>query len=167
MTSGKSLYLCNKYVKYSIKQKKKVLSLNHSEDTRYGSNNICAHNGVSVPAKSVSTLMDLDISDYDIILLDEGQFFPDLMDFINKIESTNISIYISGLKSDIWDEKFGWLIDLIPRASNVKCLKAYCDFCTKHGSYNRRKGQLINRGVKQIDNGQYYIVCSDHKNVYL
>ncbi len=51
----------------------------YAKDTRYSDENVASHDRQlmkSVPATSLMTVMDM-VDNYDVIAVDEGQFFPD------------------------------------------------------------------------------------------
>ena len=60
----------------------KVLVVNYSEDTRYGKECIASHDKVLEQAVCVNTLASIQhlvqSGDYQVVAIDEGQFFPDL-----------------------------------------------------------------------------------------
>lgn len=68
----------------------------------------------------------------DIILIDEGQFYKDLYDFIRAelFREDNKKVYIvAGLASDYKMESIGDMIKLIPMADTIQKLYAYCVYC--------------------------------------
>ena len=71
-----------------------------------------------------------EISASDIILINEGQFFEDLYDAaIYLVEKLKKRVYIAGLDGDFKQEKFGRLLDLIPKCDEVIKLHAICAKC--------------------------------------
>ena len=61
------------------------------------------------------------INNTNDILIDEAQFFTDLMEILYIVEKLNKNVYIFGLDGDFKRNKFGNILDLIP----------YCDTITK------------------------------------
>ncbi len=112
----------------------KVLVINYAHDTRYGSNCIASHDLDTVPARSVlhlGELSDEEIAAYDVIVIDEGQFFDDLR---NHVESwvdkhDKLQVVVSGLDGDASRRPFGQMLDLVPIAENVLRLSSYCAVC--------------------------------------
>ena len=70
----------------------------------------------------------------DVILINEGQFFSNLKEFVISIlegnyKGRNKKIYISGLDGDFKREKFGQILDLIPLCDKVEKLSSLCSIC--------------------------------------
>ena len=78
MFSGKTSELV-KRVRRSMAASKKCLLINYKGDTRYGLEPVLStHDDVHMAAKSVLTLGEMENAawNYDVIAIDEGQFFP-------------------------------------------------------------------------------------------
>ena len=58
------------------------------------------------------------------IMINEAQFFPDLVEFVKEFSQRNIYVY--GLDGDFKQEKIGYILDLIPLCDTVTKLKATC-----------------------------------------
>ena len=73
MFAGKTtemIRIVNKY-KYA---KKRCLFIKHVIDDRYNKKYITTHNKITEIATTATKLMNLDVSNYDVIGIDEGQF---------------------------------------------------------------------------------------------
>ena len=134
MFSGKTLFLINKFNELNDNGES-VLVINHNLDNRYSYTNIVAHNGKCMPISIMAEkLMDIKCDDYkncQNILINEGQFFPDLFEFTKKLLVENKYIYISGLDGDFKQKKFGQILDLIPICDKITKLNAKCSLCLK------------------------------------
>ena len=114
MFSGKSTELlrrCNRYKAIG----KQILLINHENDTRTD-NKIKTHNNVTQEAVKISKMSELfsnhnDVfNNADVIGIDEAQFFDDLHSFVEKAESYNKIIIISGLDGDSNRKPFGEIL---------------------------------------------------------
>lgn len=78
-----------------------------------------------------NTLEESTIYDnYDVIGIDEGQFFGiEIISFVEKYLVKKKIIIIAGLIADFKREKFGHLLDMLPSADKLKYKKAYCSEC--------------------------------------
>ncbi len=179
MFSGKTSYLLGEIAKLA-ELNNKILYLNIEFDTRsssmFSTHNPFFDNHVDfVKKESISknvtmtktkTLLDIDINNYDIIIVDEAHFFDDLVDFTNKCLENKKFIIVAGLQADFKGHKFGKILDLIPICTNVKRLHAYCSECSKHRKcriaiYSKR----ITKSKKINDIGgsdKYIPVCREH-----
>ena len=75
----------------------------------------------------------LAIKNYKVIGIDEAQFFPDLKEFLLKIEHNKIKIVIAGLDGDFNRNPFGQILECIPLSNSVTKLNAL-DMSSKDGS---------------------------------
>lgn len=75
-------------------------------------------------------LSNLDISQYNIIGIEEGHFFQDIYDtVINWVRVQNKHIFLVGLDGDINQKPFIELLKLIPHADSAEKLTAHCKLC--------------------------------------
>lgn len=134
MFSGKSTEMMRRCSREEIIGKK-VLYVNHEFDTRTG-NFVQTHTQHRKDAIKLSKLNDLSDNtflQYDVIGIDEGQFFPDLLEFVLKCEKHNKTVIISGLDGDSNRKPFGQILDCIPLCNSVVKLTAM-DMVDKDGS---------------------------------
>lgn len=122
--------------------KRSVLSFKHEIDKRYTSGNeIVTHDGAAI--KNVISCHELipyieEASKYDVVLIDEGQFFNDIKAFCEAVNSTEKTIVISALSGDYKKEMFRPVIDLIPMADQIDHLKATCVKCGDDAAFTAR-----------------------------
>lgn len=145
MFSGKTEYLINIYNKF--KDQKKIFVINHNLDNRYSTNYIVSHNGnkikINMKVNNLSEISLNSINNFQIFIINEGQFFPDLIEFVNNLIAQKKHIYISGLDGDYKQEKFGQILDLIPICDNITKLKSICNIChEKKGIFSKRTVEL-------------------------
>jgi len=142
MFSGKSTWLNLELTKFAD-QGKNVLKIIHDTDHRHdvahSDSSGSTHNTTftclspKITCLSSSFLNSIDVSDFDIIGVDEAQFFPDLLStIIFWIDSLNKQLFVVGLDGDINRKPFGSILNLIPYADNVKKLNAVCRICIDH-----------------------------------
>mgnify|MGYP001397688813 CR=1 FL=1 len=135
MFSGKSTELIRRTSCYNAIGKK-VLRINHSNDTRTD-NNIQTHSNIKKSAIKVSSLMSLVDNPIfiasDVIGIDESQFFDDLYEFIITIEPLHKIIIVAGLDGDFKRRPIGQILQIIPLCDEVVKLHAM-DMVDKDGS---------------------------------
>ena len=66
------------------------------------------------------------LKQYDIIGIDEGQFFPDLVEICQKLVLLKKVVIVAALNADYKMEPFPNVSKLISKADKIKLLKAYC-----------------------------------------
>ena len=135
MFSGKTTELIRIYNRYTNCEMPCCV-INHSCDKKRWNDttDMANHNGTRIPCIYVEKLKDIVnmVGEYDIFLINEGQFFEDLYDIVNLL--TNLhkkKVYISGLDGDFKRRKFGSILDVIPLCDDVIKIKAICKRCKK------------------------------------
>lgn len=91
------------------------------------------------------------------IMINEAQFFPDLVEFVKEFMSKhmNKNIYVYGLDGDFKQEKIGFILDIIPLCDSVQKLKANCA-CGEPAIFSKR---LSEETDQYQPNAQYIPVC--------
>lgn len=123
--------------------KKKICMIKHSIDTRYSpESKIINHDGYQSTHSDIfitSHLSDIidKVSTYDCILIDEGQFFPDLKSFCVMFAKTK-QIVIAGLLSDFKKEAFQPISDVLPISDKIIHLSALCTLCGEKAPFTSR-----------------------------
>lgn len=133
MFAGKTTELVREVRRCRIRGKH-VLVINFAGDERYGADDfVYTHDSDRVPCIKVSKLSDIvlpDILAADVIAINEGQFFPDLFDFVTKtVEIYNKRVIVTALDGDSNRAEFGDTLRLIPFADKYIKLYAFCSFC--------------------------------------
>ena len=149
-----------------------VVVINHSIDTRYDSGEIeymlSTHDKVKIPCIKTNNLLDLyadnsslndAISLSDVILINEGQFFSDLVAFVECMLTENKKIYVCGLDGDFKRNKFGQILDLISLSDKVTKLTSLCSLCKNGipGIFSKRLTQEKEQTV--VGSDIYIPVC--------
>ncbi len=147
MYSGKTSKLIELYKQFKFCGVN-TLVINYSEDTRYSKDMLSTHDMNMIPCIMVSTLSEVadivnekseDINASDkhfgnasVILINEGQFFKDIVEWVNKAVSVyKKCVYICGLDGDFKRQLFGNWLELIPLCDTVEKLHSYCSGCKK------------------------------------
>lgn len=140
MFSGKSTMLTDTVRKFVYKGMKTVL-VNFAADKRYDKEGkIVTHEQVKYNALSCYQLQDnfTELMKYDVIGIDEGQFFPDLVEVSETLCKNGKIVVISALSGNFKMEPFENVSKLISKADKIKLLKAYCYFCHKRAGFSLR-----------------------------
>lgn len=75
---------------------------------------------------------------YNVIAIDEGQFFPDLVEFAEKLANEGHVVIVAALDGTFQRKPFGSVLELIPLAEKVDKLSAVCIDCGKEAAFTRR-----------------------------
>ena len=140
MFSGKSTRLIERIRKYVYKNKKTIM-IKFIGDQRYSKKSeVVTHDLIkydSIDCRNLTDSFD-QLKDYDIIGVDEGQFFPDLVEVSEKLAQLNKTVIIAALNGDFRMEPFPVIARIIPKADKIKLLKAYCFNCHKDAKFSLR-----------------------------
>jgi thymidine kinase len=133
MWAGKSSCILSKIRRYEAIGWS-VMTITSSLDERYGSHVIANHDRDSVPAVAVTKLMpflnDEKYKGSRLIVLEESQFFPDLVDFVlTAVEKDKKHVLCVGLDGDSERRPFGDILKLIPYCDTVEKITSLCSEC--------------------------------------
>ena len=125
-----------------------VSIINHTIDKRYHDTMLSTHDKVMAPCLQANKLSDIWtnsgfiesgnqsdkyahnlLKSSDVILINEGQFFPDLYEVVVDMLNNNKKVYVCGLDGDFERKKFGTILDLIPLCDKVNKLTSLCSLC--------------------------------------
>lgn len=144
MFSGKSTELHRRIRRHKIAGRS-VLLIKYKDDTRYahicGSNANVTHDHQTLPAHSAKELMgnmDNIAHNYDVIGIDEGQFFGDVVAFCDRWANKGKVVICAALDGTYEREMFNDILKLVPMAESVDKLTSVCAMCSKDASFTLR-----------------------------
>lgn len=184
MFGGKSLYALHimeshaKAYKKLYGEKSVILYINHSLDLRDGEGvPFSTHSDIILPealdkigvtylrASKLSDVKNDFINNYKLVVIDEAQFFPDLIEKVLYIaEKLGINVYAMGLTIDYKRGMFGELGKLSLLADEPITLRTtFCHFCSKKGIMKKAiyTHRLIDDSKNQVEIGSdnYVVLC--------
>ena len=182
MFSGKTTQLLSELTRFVDVSDKPCILINHVFDNReFGIGDVSSHNssfkGVSHKIQTYKTndLHKIKVDEFDIIGIDEAQFFENLENIVDSWIQKGKNVVVSGLISDAFMKPFGEIFKLIPKADKViqvhsickECLNEYVGILTPD-ILNSMKAPFTMRiagGCDQIEVGaadKYIPVCRKH-----
>lgn len=122
-----------------------VLVLSHSLDTRSTLSAITSHTGVNIPAVPVGDVESLaevaHAEDYDLIAIDEAQFFgPDLVVTVFELVERGATVIVEGLSVTFDGDPFEPMPTFMAVAEDVLKLTAVCTICGRDAVFHQRVG---------------------------
>jgi thymidine kinase len=157
-----------------------VAVINHSIDERYDEELLSTHDKIKIPCIKTEKLFDVwadnisleenvvkipriqdkfKLAACSVVLINEGQFFPDLLEFVNILLKEKKKVYVCGLDGDFERKKFGYVLDLIPLCDQVRKLASLCSIC-KNGTPGIFSMRLTNEKEQTLVGSENYIpVC--------
>lgn len=162
MYSGKTSKLLEIYKQYKFCNVP-IEVINYSEDTRYHDTMLSSHDEIMIPCIQTLKMRDVmneeRIQNAHVILINEGQFFEDLVPVVLELVQLKKKVYVSGLDSDFERKKFGTLLDLIPICDKVTKIHSLCSLC-KDGTAGIFSLRLTQEKEQKVIGAECYIpVC--------
>lgn len=141
MFSGKTTRLIQELTRFvdvtAVSHNTKCLFINHIFDDRNKDIGISSHGssfkGISnlIDVVQCDNLEELNVIDYNVIGIDEAQFFKNLDNVYDWVNSGKVVI-VSGLISDSFMKPFGKIHSLVTFADNIIQCHAICSECIKN-----------------------------------
>ena len=163
MFSGKTTYLLSLYKQYQLSNMKTCV-INYADDRRYDDTMLSTHDKVMIKCNNTlslkSFLTDDIIREYDVFLINEGQFFDDIFESVSElVDRRNKMVHVCGLDGDFNRNTFGMLLRLIPLCDKITKKKAICTKCA-NGTKAIFSHRLTNeQSVKVIGSSNYIPLC--------
>jgi len=141
MFSGKTTELIRRIKRYGF-AKYNCLLVKYANDVRYDDICVATHDRQVAKAVSCTLLEKIEnlTADYDVIGIDEGQFFPDVVTFSENMANKGKTVVVAALDGTFQRKGFGSILDLVPLAESVIKLSAVCMNCFGEGSFTKRFG---------------------------
>jgi thymidine kinase len=139
MFSGKTTELMRRIRRLKV-ARKRCLIIKYHKDIRYSLEKACTHDGAEIDAVSANNLSEIETEDYDVIGIDEGQFFKDIVPFCDKQANIGKIVIVSALDGTFQRKPFGFILELIPMAERVTKLTAVCVRCGFEAAFSKRLG---------------------------
>lgn len=186
MQAGKTSFATSKATEYADIGAD-VLFINHSTDNRvtiggeegkftsHSSSNV--HLSEKIIVRRVSSLKNVNVSVYSVIIVDEAQFFDDLVETVRHwVKNLNKHVIVVGLDGDYKMEPIGSTLQLLPMADFYEKLSAKCTLCIDelstngfHGSFRLADGPFTARLQPRLSSSddvggmdKYISVCRYH-----
>ena len=144
----------------------KTVVINHCEDIRYSETKLSTHDENMIDCIWTDKLNEKfpaetpQVADIDVFLINEGQFFPDLVDWAKKMVSGPYykMIFVFGLDGDFQRKPFGNWLDLIPFSDEICKLQSVCGECrSRPAIFSHRLTKEIEQKV--IGSNSYIPLC--------
>ncbi|MCR5362848.1 MAG: thymidine kinase [Bacteroidales bacterium] len=140
MFSGKTEELIRR-AKRAVIARQKICIFKPTIDIRYSREDVVSHNQISIPAFPVehSRLIRHKSKDYDVVAIDEAQFFDDeIVAVCNDLANEGKRVIVAGLDMDYLGHPFGPMPALMAIADEVTKARAICMRCGRLATYSYR-----------------------------
>jgi len=173
MFSGKSTELMRRLKRYQVAQYK-VMIVKYAKDVRYDEDGIATHCGMKIPATVSTTRLGeitskISDEDYDVIGIDEGQFFPDVVQWSEKMANLGKFVVVAALDGTFQRKPFGDILSLVPLSETVTKLNSVCMNCFGDAAFSKRITAEDDEKVEVIGGADKYMAvcraCFHHDGV--
>ncbi|XP_069982170.1 thymidine kinase, cytosolic [Penaeus vannamei] len=127
------------------------------KDSKYDSDGIATHDKQVLPAVAATVLDEMKekADDFSVIGIDEGQFFPDTVEFAEEMANRGKIVIVAALDGTYQRLGFGDILRLVPLAESIVKLTAVCMICYEEASYTKRTS--TETAVEVIGGSEKYI----------
>ena len=166
MFSGKSTELQRRLRRHTVANRR-VLVVKYAGDNRYddavgSTTSAVTHDLAAMPAIPARDLMNIDnvSHNYDVIGIDEGQFFDDIANYCEKWAQAGKTVIVAALDATFQRKPFNSVLQLVPLAESVTKLTAVCTDCARDAAFTARTTKET--AVEVIGGASSYkAVCRD------
>jgi thymidine kinase len=146
MRSGKTSAVCSAVERHHI-AKKNCIIVKYEKDNRY--DHLVKNGGIVthrlderdiVDVISTSSLADIDafVTNMDVIGVDEGQFYPDVPEYMHKWAMEGKHVMIACLDATFQPRPFGRVPEIIAYSDHVIKLNAVCMTCGLDAAFSKK-----------------------------
>ena len=140
--------------------KKQCIVIKYSLDTRYAVEEASTHDHFKMSATPAVVLADVRAKcmQHEVIGIDEGQFFPDVVEFAEEMANLGKTVIVACLDGTFQRKPFGRVLELLALAESVTKLSAVCMLCQANAAFSKRIGSET--AVEVIGGADKYVaVC--------
>lgn len=167
MYSGKTSTLLNRYRRYILGGKTCIL-IKYEGDNRYEEDMVVTHDKIKYDAIKCMYLCDVDniVQQYDVICIDEIQFYKDAYIFCDKWANNGKIVEVCGLNGTFDRKPFDMISKLIPLCEDITYQTAICKKNGNNAVYSKRQSNndsevLIGNMYDAVDRKTYYCEYKD------
>lgn len=155
-------------VQYNYQERgQKALMLKPCLDNRDGERIVGSRAGLSAPCQYVEELPQIDLTDYNCIIVDEAQFLKkeQVQMLVDIVDEKHIPVICYGLRTDFQGNLFEGSQWLLAWADTIEEIKTVC-WCGHKATCNARvmNGHVVKAGEQIMlgGNESYVALCRHH-----
>ena len=176
MFSGKSTELARRIRRHKVANRQCIV-VKYAGDTRYEDEPgraeagtadaanlrgcVVTHDRQALVAYPARALEDVDnvVHAFDVVGIDEGQFFGDLVEFCERWARLGKTVIVAALDATFQRKPFNDVLSLVPIAEDVTKLSAVCNACGCDASFTKRVGSSDETVELIGGEGMYVATC--------
>lgn len=163
MFSGKTSELVRRYNRHTIGGRKCIM-IKYKNDTRYDDEAVVTHDKIKIKAFVCEYLYEADdfINKYDVICIDELQFYKDAHIICDSWANKGKIIEACGLNGTFNRTPFPVISNIIPLAENITFLKAVCKENSNDAVYSHINIDVHDNSTEIIGGDEKYDAVDRH-----
>jgi thymidine kinase len=147
MFSGKTEELLRRMKRAEIARQRTVI-FKPLMDTRFSDEEVVSHSNLrspSIPIEDPGEILSY-AKDYDVIGIDEGQFFSELLvEVCDRLADQGKRVIVAGLDQDYQKQPFGPIPALLAKAEYITKTHAICVVCGNPANHSFRKIKKVSQ----------------------
>ena len=166
MWSGKTSELIRRYNRHAIGGRN-CLMIKYKGDIRYDSEMVVTHDGIKIQAKVCRYLYEVDkyVKEYDVICIDEVQFYKDAHIFVDKWANMGKIVEACGLNGTFNRTEFPIISKLLAITENITFVKAVCKETGNDAVYSNIN-MVVDKNTTEIIGGCEKYTAVDRKTYF-
>ena len=123
--------------------RKRVCIMKYGKDQRYSAEKVSTHDysmHEAIPTAELMPHINTCLA-FDVIGVDEGQFFPDLVEFCDTLANHGKTVIVAALDGDFQRKSFGHVLELMSKCESITKLTAVCRETGGDACYTKRTVQ--------------------------
>jgi len=155
-------------VQYNYQERgQNALMLKPRLDSRDGENTVGSRSGLNAPCRYVEELDNIDLRNYDCVIVDEAQFLTkgQVQRLVDIVDGMGIPVICYGLRADFQGNLFEGSHWLMAWADSIEEIKTVC-WCGRKAIMNARVsgGKVVKAGEQIVlgGNESYVALCRRH-----
>lgn len=158
MFAGKSTELMRRMWRYRIHRRCALVK--PASDTRYSTLRVSTHDKISADARVAGHLGEALAwaDEFDVLLVDEGQFFPDLASAASRLADAGKIVVVAALSGDFRRMPFEQVSLVGALADSMLMLTAVCA-CGRDAPFSKRLGAKDDDPVVKVGGAETYVAC--------
>jgi thymidine kinase len=139
MFAGKTTELLRRIERAEL-GRKRCCVMKYAKDKRYSVEKVSTHDYSmhdAIPCSSLMPHLD-ECYAYDVIGVDEAQFFSDVVEFAETLADNGKTVIVAALDGTFQRKPFGRVIELISRCESLTKLTAVCRVTGKDAAFTKR-----------------------------
>ena len=140
--------------------RKRCIVMKYNKDQRYSVEKVSTHDEnmhEALPCAELLPHLNTCLA-YDVIGVDEGQFFPDIVEFSEKLANFGKTVIVAALDGTFQRRPFGHVLELMSKCETITKLTAVCKVTGGDAAFSKR---IVNStDIELIGGSESYTAAS-------